>query len=184
MTSGRKLSAAEAHGWGLVSEVVEGDGLAGTTAELAAQYAAMPTRGVGLTKRLFDEAEHNTLEEQLELEAELQTAATQTADFREGVDASRERDPTRPARPPAAAPAFLESGRDSQGVHDGARRSRHQAAPHAAQCACRRRRGSLHSAQGAITCRPQPRSARSRDRVAAERASPFRTRHCGIRRAG
>src|SRR5436189_612076 len=28
MTSGRKLSAAEAHEWGLVSEVVEGDGLA------------------------------------------------------------------------------------------------------------------------------------------------------------
>ena len=60
-------------------------------AELAAQYAAMPTRGVGLTKRLFSEAEHNTLEEQLELEAELQTAATQTADFREGVDAFLEK---------------------------------------------------------------------------------------------
>ena len=54
----------------------------------------MPTRGVGLTKRLFDAAERNTLEEQLELEAELQTAATQTADFREGVDAFLEkRDP-------------------------------------------------------------------------------------------
>ena len=94
MTSGRKLSAAEAHGWGLVSEVVEGDGLTARGAELAAQYAAMPTRGVGLTKRLFDAAERNTLEEQLELEAELQTAATQTADFREGVDAFLEkRDP-------------------------------------------------------------------------------------------
>jgi 2-(1,2-epoxy-1,2-dihydrophenyl)acetyl-CoA isomerase len=54
----------------------------------------MPTRGVGMTKRLFSEAEHNTLEEQLELEAELQTAATQTSDFREGVDAFLEkRDP-------------------------------------------------------------------------------------------
>ena len=91
MTSGRKLSAAEAHGWGLVSEVVEGDGLAARAAELAAQLAAMPTRGVGLTKRLFAEAAHNTLEEQLELEAELQTAATQTADFREGVAAFLEK---------------------------------------------------------------------------------------------
>ena len=91
MTSGRKLPAAEAHEWGLVSEVVEGEALAGRTAELAARLAAMPTRGVGLTKRLFDEAAHNTLEQQLELEAELQTAATQTADFREGVDAFLEK---------------------------------------------------------------------------------------------
>jgi 2-(1,2-epoxy-1,2-dihydrophenyl)acetyl-CoA isomerase len=94
MASGRKLSAAEAHAWGLVSEVVDGDDLAARTADLAGQLAAMPTRGVGMTKRLFDEAAHNTLEEQLELEAELQTAATQTADFREGVAAFLEkRDP-------------------------------------------------------------------------------------------
>ena len=91
MTSGRKLSAAEAHAWDLVSEVVEADALAERAAELAARYAAMPTRGVGLTKRLFSEAEHNTLEQQLELEAELQTAATQTSDFREGVNAFLEK---------------------------------------------------------------------------------------------
>ena len=91
MTSGRKLSAAEAREWGLVSEVVEGDGLAPRAAEVAAQYAAMPTRGVGMTKRLFSEAARNRLEDQLELEAELQTAATQTNDFREGVAAFLER---------------------------------------------------------------------------------------------
>jgi 2-(1,2-epoxy-1,2-dihydrophenyl)acetyl-CoA isomerase len=91
MTSGRKLSAAEAHGWGLVSEVVEADALPGRAAELAGRYAAMPTRGVGLTKRLFSEAQQNTLEDQLELEAELQTAATQTDDFREGVAAFLEK---------------------------------------------------------------------------------------------
>jgi 2-(1,2-epoxy-1,2-dihydrophenyl)acetyl-CoA isomerase len=94
MTSGRRLSAAEALEWGLVSEVVEDDRLAERAAERAAELAAMPTRGVGLTKRLFDNAENATLEEQLELEAELQAAATQTADFREGVDAFLEkRDP-------------------------------------------------------------------------------------------
>jgi 2-(1,2-epoxy-1,2-dihydrophenyl)acetyl-CoA isomerase len=94
MTSGRKLSAGEAHVWGLVSEVVEDDDLAARTAALAAQLATMPTRGVGMTKLLFDEAANNTLEEQLELEALLQTAATQTADFREGVNAFLEkRDP-------------------------------------------------------------------------------------------
>ena len=91
MMSGRKLSAAEAHEWGLVSEVVEGDCLAARAGEIAAQYAAMPTRGVGMTKRLFSDAAQNRLEDQLELEAELQTAATQTNDFREGVAAFLEK---------------------------------------------------------------------------------------------
>jgi 2-(1,2-epoxy-1,2-dihydrophenyl)acetyl-CoA isomerase len=36
---------------------------------------------------LFDNAPHAMLEEQLELEAQLQAAATRTEDFREGVDA-------------------------------------------------------------------------------------------------
>jgi 2-(1,2-epoxy-1,2-dihydrophenyl)acetyl-CoA isomerase len=91
MTSGRRLSAAEALDWGLVSEVVADEKLAERAAERAAELAAMPTRGVGLTKRLFDHAENATLEEQLELEAQLQTAATQTADFREGVNAFLEK---------------------------------------------------------------------------------------------
>jgi 2-(1,2-epoxy-1,2-dihydrophenyl)acetyl-CoA isomerase len=91
MTSGRRLSAAEAQEWGLVSEVVGGDGLAARAAEVAAQYASMPTRGVGMTKRLFSDAARNRLERQLELEAELQTAATQTNDFREGVAAFLEK---------------------------------------------------------------------------------------------
>jgi 2-(1,2-epoxy-1,2-dihydrophenyl)acetyl-CoA isomerase len=91
MTSGRKLSPAEAREWGLVSEVVEGESLAARAGEVAARYAAMPTRGVGLTKRLFSEAARNRLEDQLELEAEIQTAATQTNDFREGVAAFLEK---------------------------------------------------------------------------------------------
>jgi 2-(1,2-epoxy-1,2-dihydrophenyl)acetyl-CoA isomerase len=87
MSSGRKLTGAEAHAWGLVSEVVEADGLAARAAELATTYAKLPTRAVGMTKRLFDRAPLSTLDEQLELEAQLQAAATRTEDFREGVDA-------------------------------------------------------------------------------------------------
>jgi 2-(1,2-epoxy-1,2-dihydrophenyl)acetyl-CoA isomerase len=87
MTSGRRLSAQEALDWGLVSEVVPDDRLAERAAEWAGQLAAMPTRGIGLSKRLFDSADRVTLDEQLEREAQLQAAATQTHDFREGVDA-------------------------------------------------------------------------------------------------
>src|ERR687896_186313 len=46
LASGRRLTAAEAHGWGLVSEVVEHDRLAARAHELAAALAAMQTRGV------------------------------------------------------------------------------------------------------------------------------------------
>ena len=91
MSSNRRLTAAEAHAWGLVSEVVEADVLQARAAELAATYAALPTRGIGMTKRLFDHADNATLEEQLEMEAQLQAAATQTEDFREGVAAFLEK---------------------------------------------------------------------------------------------
>jgi 2-(1,2-epoxy-1,2-dihydrophenyl)acetyl-CoA isomerase len=91
MSSNRKLSAAEAHAWGLVSEVVEAEALAARAAELAAFYAALPTRAIGMTKRLFDHADTATLEEQLELEAQLQAAATQGEDFKEGVTAFLEK---------------------------------------------------------------------------------------------
>jgi 2-(1,2-epoxy-1,2-dihydrophenyl)acetyl-CoA isomerase len=91
MTSNRRLTAAEAHSWGLVSEVVEADGLPARAAEVAALYAALPTRGIGMTKRLFDHADGATLEEQLEYEAQLQSAATKTEDFQEGVAAFLEK---------------------------------------------------------------------------------------------
>src|SRR6266536_3542570 len=77
LVTGRRLTAAEAQAWGLVSEVVEAEALPQRTAELAARLAAAPTTAIGMTKRLVDHAWHATLEEQLEREAQLQAAATQ-----------------------------------------------------------------------------------------------------------
>jgi 2-(1,2-epoxy-1,2-dihydrophenyl)acetyl-CoA isomerase len=91
MSSGRRLTAAEAHAWGLVSEVVEADAFEARTAELAAEWAARPTRGVAMTKRLFDEAAGTGLEDTLALEAQLQGEATRTEDFAEGVAAFLEK---------------------------------------------------------------------------------------------
>jgi 2-(1,2-epoxy-1,2-dihydrophenyl)acetyl-CoA isomerase len=94
LTSGRKLSAAEAKEWGLVNEVLPADGLAARVAEVAGRYAAAPTRGIGMTKRLLDRASRSRLEEQLEWEAQLQAAAAASEDFGEGVAAFLEkRDP-------------------------------------------------------------------------------------------
>jgi 2-(1,2-epoxy-1,2-dihydrophenyl)acetyl-CoA isomerase len=91
MTSNRRLTAAEAHAWGLVSEVVEAESLAARVAERAAELAAGPTRAIALTKRLYDDAATATLEQQLEREAEAQAEAAQTNDFREGVAAFGEK---------------------------------------------------------------------------------------------
>jgi 2-(1,2-epoxy-1,2-dihydrophenyl)acetyl-CoA isomerase len=95
MTSNRRLTAAEAQAWGLVSEVVEADRLLERAAEVAGMYAQAPTRGVGMTKRLLDAAVNSQLDEQLEREAHLQAAATQTEDFREGVTAFLAKRPPR-----------------------------------------------------------------------------------------
>jgi 2-(1,2-epoxy-1,2-dihydrophenyl)acetyl-CoA isomerase len=95
LATGRTLTAAEAHAWGLVSEVVEQERLAARTAELAASLAGLPTRGVAMTKRLLDRAASAALAEQLDWEAQLQAAATRTDDFAEGVAAFLEkRDPS------------------------------------------------------------------------------------------
>jgi 2-(1,2-epoxy-1,2-dihydrophenyl)acetyl-CoA isomerase len=91
MASNRRLTAAEAHAWGIVSEVVEADALAARAAELAGTFASLPTRGIGLTKRLFEQAATASLDEQLALEAALQQEATGTADFAEGVAAFLEK---------------------------------------------------------------------------------------------
>lgn len=93
MSSNRRLSAAEALEWGLVSEVIPADRFDARVAELAATWAALPTRAVAATKRLFDRAYGASLEEQLALEADEQETATGTDDFREGVAAFLEKRP-------------------------------------------------------------------------------------------
>jgi 2-(1,2-epoxy-1,2-dihydrophenyl)acetyl-CoA isomerase len=91
MSSGRRITADEALGWGLVTEVAEAERFGDRVAEYAAGLAAMPTRAIGWNKRLFDHATTATLDEQLELEAQLQAVAAQTGDFAEGVAAFLEK---------------------------------------------------------------------------------------------
>jgi len=91
MVSNRRLSAAEALAWGLVSEDITAEGFERRVAELAEWYAERPTRAVAMTKQLFEHAFAASLEDQLELEAALQQAATATEDFTEGVQAFLEK---------------------------------------------------------------------------------------------
>ena len=91
MVSNRRLSADEGLVWGLISEEVPAERFENRVHELAEWYAALPTRAVTMTKQLFEHAYSASLDRQLQLEAELQQAATQTEDFREGVRAFLEK---------------------------------------------------------------------------------------------
>ena len=91
MCSGRKIAADEALAWGFVSEVVPADDVLPRTVERAGELAALPTRAIAMSKRLFERAASSRLEDQLELEAQLQLAATRTEDFAEGVAAFLEK---------------------------------------------------------------------------------------------
>jgi 2-(1,2-epoxy-1,2-dihydrophenyl)acetyl-CoA isomerase len=76
-----------------MSEEVPNDRFAERVDELARWYAALPTRAVAMTKQLFEHAYGAALDRQLQLEAELQQAATQSEDFAEGVQAFLEKRP-------------------------------------------------------------------------------------------
>lgn len=88
---GDKITAEEALRLGLVNAVVPPEQLAEATYALAARYAAAPTRAIGLTKLLLNQAATATLPEVLALEAEYQELAGSTADYREGVRAFSEK---------------------------------------------------------------------------------------------
>jgi 2-(1,2-epoxy-1,2-dihydrophenyl)acetyl-CoA isomerase len=74
-----------------VAEDVPPDRFRKRVEELAEWYAERPTRAVAMTKRLFEHAYASALDQQLALEAMLQQAATETEDFREGVQAFLEK---------------------------------------------------------------------------------------------
>ena len=87
MMLGDRITAEEALRLGLVSRVVDPDDLASAVRETAAQLANAPTYGIGLIKQALNQTFANTLEQQLELEAELQDKAGRSSDYAEGVDA-------------------------------------------------------------------------------------------------
>jgi 2-(1,2-epoxy-1,2-dihydrophenyl)acetyl-CoA isomerase len=87
----RTLTAAEAQEWGIVTRVVPDAALMDEAQALAAQLAAGPTRALGAAKRLLQSGWAESLETQMEHEAQTIAAMAGTADGREGIDAFLEK---------------------------------------------------------------------------------------------
>ncbi len=83
----KKISPQKALEIGLIYKAVEADGLMEEALQVCEKLASMPTKGFGLYKRAINQSLQNNLEEQLELEADLQTKAGHTHDYYEGVQA-------------------------------------------------------------------------------------------------
>jgi len=90
MMLGEAIEAERALQMGIVNQVVADADLPAVAAALAGRLAAGP-RSIALIKRALDVSAANDLEAQLAVEERLQTEATTTADFVEGVTAFLEK---------------------------------------------------------------------------------------------
>lgn len=88
---GDKVSAEEAERLGMIYKVFPDEDFVAESKKIAERLASMPTRGLGLTKRALNYSADNDLETQLGIEEQLQTAASNTEDYQEGVGAFLEK---------------------------------------------------------------------------------------------
>lgn len=86
-----KVPAEKAEQIGLIYKAVPADELMVEAQGICQKLAKMPTKGFGLYKRAINQSFYNNLDEQLELEADLQTKAGKTHDYNEGVQAFLEK---------------------------------------------------------------------------------------------
>lgn len=84
---GDRLSAQEAVACGLANRVVPDDRLDEETEALVRRLATGPTRAIGATKLLLNQASANSQGVQMELEAQSFGRCAATADFEEGIRA-------------------------------------------------------------------------------------------------
>ncbi|MCC9621075.1 enoyl-CoA hydratase [Thalassospira sp. MA62] len=84
---GNRLSADEAHEFGLVNQKVPADLLPSVTAKYASRLASGPRDAIARTKVLLNAAPDNSLADQLALEAKSFADCAVSDDFREGVQA-------------------------------------------------------------------------------------------------
>ncbi len=84
---GDKIAADEAEKMGMIYKCFDETVFDTEVENLAKRVANMPTKGLALTKKAFNASLTNTLAEQLVVENKWQLEASETEDYKEGVDA-------------------------------------------------------------------------------------------------
>ena len=87
MMTAEPVTATDAVNIGMIYKVFSDDSFEEDSWKLASKLAMMPTKGLGLTKRLLNASYSNNFEEQLDMEDKCQTIAGNTSDFKEGIEA-------------------------------------------------------------------------------------------------
>ena len=87
MMLGDKISPEEAVQMGMIYKAVEDEKLMETAMEIAKTLSELPTKALGLTKRLLNEGTTNSLEVQLDREAQEQVVVAASNDCKEGITA-------------------------------------------------------------------------------------------------
>ena len=89
--TGEKLMATQAKEWGLIWDVA--DDVIQAAQQMADRLAAMPTQALIATRSLLREAGQRSLNQQLDVERDTQSALGKTHDYIEGVSAFLQKRP-------------------------------------------------------------------------------------------
>jgi 2-(1,2-epoxy-1,2-dihydrophenyl)acetyl-CoA isomerase len=88
---GEKVSATDAADWGLIHQTVSGPELDDTAEQLLERLASGPTAAIGLAKQALNFGQHATLGQSMTQELFNLELSCRTSDFKEGLEAFRQR---------------------------------------------------------------------------------------------
>lgn len=87
MMLGDKISAVEAERLGMIYKVVKEEDFLSEVKRIATTLSKLPTKALGLTKRLLNDSMSNSFERQLSLECHVHFESALFGDYTEGLDA-------------------------------------------------------------------------------------------------
>ena len=85
MMTAESVTATDAEKMGMIYKTYSNDDFEKESWKLVSRLAKMPTKALGLTKKLLNESINNDLEKQLNMEDKYQIISANTDDFKEGV---------------------------------------------------------------------------------------------------